>query len=203
MIAKPFGSIAVSYRANLLWENGTLRFRDIHLFNENFPSVYTTQKATSNECSFFTLPFVDGYIWSVAGKIAGLRFKSIINGKEVLMEGGDPIVTDSIHGKLHITWPLKTTLGTLVIDMDEKQMMMKVEGSKLNNWFLDLTTADSAKLPFKKVNPSQVDCEFEGMKYKMKAAKGFFSKPVDGTVFRITPHDNSIVLNFADTKSAK
>ena len=179
-----------------MWENGTLRFRDIHLFNENFPSIYTTQKATSNECSFFTLPFVDGYIWSVADTIAGLRFKTIVNGKEVLMEGGDPIVSDSVEGKLHITWPLKSIPGTLVIDLNEKQITMKVEGGKSNNWFLDLTTADSVKLPFKKIIPSQVDCEFDGMKYSVKAEKGSFSKPDDGTVFRITPQDNNISLNF-------
>jgi len=191
------------YRANLLWENGTLRFSDIHLFNENFPSIYTTQKATSNECSFFTLPFVDGYIWSVADTIAGLRFKTVVNGKEVLMEGGDPVVNDSLKDKLHISWPLKSMPGTLVIELNEKEITMKIEGGKSNNWFLDLTTAGSAKLPFKNVSPSYVNCEFEGMKYAVKAARGSFSKPVDRTVFRITPRDNSVVLNFADIKPAE
>src|SRR6185312_11881264 len=71
------------YRLNLLWENGSLRFRDIHLFDEDFVSDYLTKKSTSNQCSFFTLPFVDGHIWSSAEKIAGLRFKTIVNGKEV------------------------------------------------------------------------------------------------------------------------
>ena len=191
------------YRANLLWEKGTLRFRDIHFFNENFPSIYTTQKATSNECSFFTLPFVDGYIWSVADTIAGLRFKTVVNGKEVLMEGGDPVVNDSVKGKLHISWPLKSMPGTLVIELNEKQITMKIEGGKSNNWFLDFTTAGSAKLPFTKIIPSHVDCEFYGMKYAVKAARGSFSKPVDRTVFRITPRDNSVVLNFADIKPAE
>ncbi len=191
------------FRANLLWENGTLRFRDIHLFNENFPSIYTTQKATSNECSFFTLPFVDGYIWSAPGKIAGLRFKTIVNGKEVLMEGGDPIVTDSIRGKLHITWPLKSMEGTLIIDVDEKQIAMKVDGGKSNNWFLDLTTADNAKLPFKEIKSSQVNCSFEGMNYSIKAVQGSFLKLNNGTAFRITPQNNSVVLNFADTNPAQ
>lgn len=90
------------YRINLLWEKGTLRFRDIHLFNENFPSIYTTSKATSNEYSFFTLPFVDGFIWSTPGVFAGLRFKALIDGKEILLEGKDPVVTNTIPGVLHI-----------------------------------------------------------------------------------------------------
>ncbi len=187
------------YRANLLWENGTLRFRDIHLFNENFPSVYTKGKATSNECSFFTLPLVDGYIWSAPNKIAGLRFKTVIDGKEVLLEGGDPVVTDSIAGKLHISWPLKSFEGTLIVDIDERQLKMKIESSKSNKWFLDLTTADNATLPFKKINAKQVDCEFEGMNYFIKAEKGRFSKPGSGVVFRMTPEDNSVTLNLVIT----
>ncbi|HVZ96099.1 MAG TPA: hypothetical protein VG847_04435, partial [Chitinophagaceae bacterium] len=47
------------YRINILWEDNALRIRDIHLFNENFPSVYENEIATTNECRFFTLPFAD------------------------------------------------------------------------------------------------------------------------------------------------
>ncbi|MEP7251730.1 MAG: hypothetical protein ABI683_05095 [Ginsengibacter sp.] len=191
------------YRLNLLWENGTLRFRDIHLFNENFPSVYTEGKATSNECSFFTLPFIDGYLWSKPGKIAGLRFKAIVDGKEILLEGGDPSVIDSIAGKLHISWPLKSFEGTLVIDIDERQLKMKIEGNNSIEWFLDLTTADNASLPFKKINGNQIDCEFEAMPYSIKAIKGNFLKAGDSTVFTITPENNEIILNLATSSNKK
>ena len=119
------------------------------------------------------------------------------------MEGCDPIVTDSIRGKLHITWPLKSMEGTLIIDVDEKQIAMKVDGGKSNNWFLDLTTADNAKLPFKEIKSSQVNCSFEGMNYSIKAVQGSFLKLNNGTAFRITPQNNSVVLNFADTNPAQ
>ncbi|MDD4192193.1 MAG: hypothetical protein PHI28_12735 [Mangrovibacterium sp.] len=77
------------YRANLFWEKGTFRSRDIHLFNENLTSRYLNQVTTSNECVFFTLSFVDGHRWSAPAQIAGLRLKAVTNGKEVLAEGGD------------------------------------------------------------------------------------------------------------------
>jgi hypothetical protein len=32
------------FRANLLWENGSLRFRNIHLFNEKFSSIYEKRR---------------------------------------------------------------------------------------------------------------------------------------------------------------
>ena len=191
------------YRANLLWENGTLRFRDIHLFNENFPSIYETQKTTSNECSFFTLPLVDGYIWSTRNQIAGLRFKALIDGKEILLEGGDPKITSVVKGKLNISWPLKTIDGTLLIEMDERGLKINLTGNKSAKWFLDLTTADGVKLPIKNMAPDHIDCEFEGMQYSLKAAEGSFSKPNNNTVFRISPKMNSLILNLVTVNRFK
>jgi len=185
------------YRVNLLWENGTLRFRDIHLFNEKLPSVYETKVATSNECTFFTLPIVDGYIWSKAQKLAGLRFMTATDGKSVSLTGGNPNITNPAPGKLHITWPLTTTRGTLVMDMDERTLKIKINGDIPGNWYLDLTTADGMKLPFIGINNNSINCKFEGMNYAVKAVKGKFSKPADGAVFRISPSDDSIVLNLS------
>jgi len=185
------------YRVNLLWEDGTLRFRDIHLFNENLPSVYTTEKATSNECSFFTLPFVDGYCWSFQEVFAGLRFKALVDGKEIMLSGKDPKVTDSIPGKLRISWPLVSTRGNLIIDLDEKEIRMKIEGNNSANWFLDMTTAKNAILPFKKISASRIDCNFERMNYFIEALKGSFSKPDNEAVFRITPGKNTVILNLS------
>jgi len=193
------------YRANLLWEKGSLRFRDIHLFNEHFPSPYTTGKATSNECSFFTLPFVDGFRWSDPKKIAGLRFLAMADGKEVALEGNDPLIQDSIPGKLHITWPLKSFVGTLVMDLDERKLSIRLLGPAPANWYLDLSVADkaAASLPFKTMLPHRLDCLFDSMPYAITTTEGAFSKPDDTTILRITPGLNRIVLNFATTENQK
>lgn len=185
------------YRFNLLWENNTLRFRDIHIFNEDFPSIYATEKVTSNECSFFTLPFVDGYRWSNAGKPTALRFKIISNGKAMLMEGGTPTINDDVSGKLHIEWPLKSVNGTLVMDADEKQIQIKIEGNKEADWFLDLAAADTAYLPFTKITPHIVTCRFQNMDYEVKVSEGNFSVPAGDAGIRIRPEAGAVVLNFA------
>jgi len=184
------------YRFNLLWENNTLRFRDIHLFNEHFPSYYTEHVATSNECSFFTLPVVDGYRWSSDGKPAALWFKAMIDGKEVKLSGADPVIRDDVAGKLFIEWPLSLSGTTLFIEADEKQVKMKIEGKDRLNWFLALTVAEEAKIPFSRINARVMDCEFDQMKYRVKAIQGSFSKSGQEEVFRIKPHKNRIVLNF-------
>lgn len=186
------------YRFNLLWENNNLRFRDIHLFNENFPSQYTEGVTTTNECSFFTLPFVDGYRWSSAGKTAALRFKAMVNGKEVLIEGVDPVIKDNVEGKLHIEWTLKSVAGKLVMDADEKQLKIRIEATKSIDWFLELSAADNAVLPFIKVTPRIVSCRFEKMNYQVKTTKGFFSKSPKDEVIRIKAEKSELVLNFAE-----
>lgn len=61
------------YRANVVWEDSTLRFRDIHLFDERLPSAYLTQPGTSTQCLYTTLPLVDGFNWSSTTETAGLR----------------------------------------------------------------------------------------------------------------------------------
>jgi len=175
------------YRANLLWKDNTLRFRDIHLFNENLRSVYETQPATSNECTFFTLPVVDGYIWSTPGKIAGLQFKALKNGKEILLEGKAPIVDDSTPGKLQISWPLTSFDATLKMELDNRHIKITIQGNEAVNWYLDLDTGAQVKLPFTTITSRQVNARFEGMDYALTSEKGSFSQPENGGVFRITP----------------
>jgi hypothetical protein len=187
------------YRINLLWENGSLRIRDLHLFNENFPSVYTKHVATSNECTFFTLPVVDGYIWSKPGEIAGMRLKAIVDGKEILLTGDIPHFSNTTPRSMHISWPLTSINGTVEIDLDEKQLKMKLVSSKSYAWFFDLTTAAAAKLPFKNIGTKQLDCSFEGMDYVVKPISGSFSKPGNGVAMRLKPQMNMIVLNLSDT----
>ncbi|WP_346316724.1 hypothetical protein [Chitinophaga sp. YIM B06452] len=183
------------YRINLLWENGTLRIRDIHLFNEKFPSSYETQPATSNECSFFTLPVIDGYLWSKKGNLAGARLKAVIDGKEVPLEGGKAAFSRKGASTLHISWPLQSVKGTLEIDLDEKKAVMQLRGADVN-WFFDLTTAEGKQLPFVKINAKQIDCSFEKMGYTLIAGKGTFSTPGNVTAWRLSPEQNVMVINF-------
>lgn len=185
------------YRVNLLWENGTLRFRDIHLFNENLQSDYLTTKGTSNQCLFYTLPFIDGYTWSSPENIAGLRLKAMVDGKEILLAGNDPVVEENSAGKLLISWPLQSVKANLIFEIDECGMTMKMEGKVPVDWFLDLTVDSQAKLPFEKIGKNQIDARFKEMDYSVTAEKGTFSQPGEGIVFRITPEDDLISLNFS------
>ncbi|WP_153799513.1 hypothetical protein [Foetidibacter luteolus] len=181
------------YRINLVWEDGTLRIRDLHLFNEKMPSIYETQVATSNECSFFTLPVVDGYLWSKPGLLAGARFKALVNGKELLLQGGKAVFSSKGDSLLHISWPLTNVAGHVEITCSEGQANIQFVSKQNINWFIDLTTASGVQLPFQKINTQTVDCSFEQMPYHFKAANGAFSQP-QGTAWRLSPQAGKVVL---------
>lgn len=188
------------YRMNILWENGNLRIRDLHLFDENYADVYTKEVATSNECTFFTLPVIDSYIWSKLDQIAGFRLKALVNGKEVLLKGKDPYFTNNGVNAIHVSWPLTSIKGTLEIDLTERTTSIKLISNQACNWYFDLSTAAGAGLPFGQIKAKEVDCKFDGMTYKFLATKGLFSKPANGAIFRLKPQMNVITLNLADKR---
>lgn len=185
------------YRANLLWDDGRLRFRDIHLFNEKLKSVYETQVATSNECTFFTLPMVDGYLWSTHDALAGMRFKQIVNGVETDITGGQPLVSDKIEGQLSVKWPLKTG-GWLNIIFTNTGIDIAVKGAPTSKWFLEFTAADGKQLPFTNITSKAVSAKFEGMNYAMTVQQGkLIAMPGSLRTFRIWPGQQRVKLAFS------
>lgn len=181
------------FRLSIAWEAGKLRIRDLHLFDENISDNIKKDSATGSY-ALLTLPFVDGFVWSDKTHRAGIRLKGLVNGTETDLEGGDPIITDSIPGKLRIVWPLATAKENFVIDVDERHIKMQMEGKAPGQWWLELSTAPKAVLPFTIIDPKAVHAVFHGTPYTIHATKGQFEKPAEGSFLRITPQTQSIVL---------
>ncbi len=188
------------YRMNFLWEDGSLRIRDVHLFNENFPSVYETKPVTENECKFFTLPFVDGYLWSDNNLFAGLRCKAIINGKDVLLKGEDVKVRKNKYGDLEIVWQLQSAQEKFIVDCDERICTIRLESTSPINWYLDFSAVANAQLPFVNIQPKNIACQFDGFTYAVTANEGRFEKSANSTSFKIQPTNNHIVLKLDEEK---
>ncbi|MBN1986932.1 MAG: hypothetical protein JW761_11550, partial [Prolixibacteraceae bacterium] len=185
------------YRANLLSGNGVLWFRDIHLFDENMASPYLTEKGTSNQCLYFSLPFVDGYFWSSAEKTGGLYFKATKNGQEVVLNGEKLTTSEPENGTLKVSWELNNQQGTFHILMDENTMEIALEASEKLDWFLELNTIENAELPFTLIQPKKADMQFSGVEYSVEALTGSFSVSENGRGFLLAPAENKIVLNFS------
>lgn len=187
------------YRMNILWEDGSLRIRDIHLFDEKLEDYYTTRTAKTNECSFFTLPIVDGYLWSKPNELAGMRLKGMVDGKEVLLKGGDPVFKSVDKETVLVTWPLNEG-NELQMELKEQTVSIKLAGKSAVDWYFDLSVAPGAKTPFTIMSTKRLACSFEQFDYEFIALSGQFSTPDSGIVFRLRPEKNTVVLSMKASK---
>jgi hypothetical protein len=182
------------YRANLLWDNGSLRFRDIHLFDEAISSDYLTQAGTSTQCFYYTQPIVDGFNWSTTQAVAGLRLKS---AGGILVTGGTPTVDDNTAGELEVRWPTESPNGEIVLRFTETTVKISAMGELKDQWFFELANDKNAILPFRKIELKKLSCDFRGASYSISAIQGVFTDdPKSG--LRISPEDNRIVLDFSN-----
>jgi len=187
------------YRANLLWDQDTVRFRDIHLFDETVASDYLTQRGTSSQCFYHALPMVDGFNWSTAQAVAGLRFKTA-GGAEI--EGGTPTVDDQTKGELTIRWPTVAPAGELVMTFNETTVTLEAVGDLKDNWLLELTHSDAAALPFRAIQPDRLDCVFKGTAYSVLALQGKFTNQPESPL-QILPEQGTIRLDLARSSAGK
>jgi hypothetical protein len=181
------------YRANLLWDQGALRFRDIHLFDETMASDYLTKKGTSTQCEYDTLPFADGFRWSSRQTVAGLRFKSV-TGAEIT--GGDPTVNERTEGELTVRWPVQSPGSALSITLNERSVSITAEGGLKDAWYLELSSDEKANLPFGSIDSHKVACTYKNVPYIVSARQGMFRKE-PWSALRILPDQNRIVLDFS------
>ena len=191
------------YRANLLWEKGTFRFRDIHLFDESYKSAYLEKPGDGNQFLFYTLPVVDGFMWSEGLDRAGLRIVR-------LDKDGD-------KEELTLDHPVVTEIGndTLVVSAeDSKGHAFKItfyetrfEVAALSkeadfSWALELKAAAGKELPFTVIEDKAVNASFDGFNYVITCEKGHIRKPESGLdyVFRMFPSDQEIVIDCTNAR---
>lgn len=181
------------YRANLLWDQNTLRFRDIHLFDESVESDYLTKKGTSSQCFYNALPIVDGFSWSTVQSVAGLRFKNK-GGEEI--KGGTPTVDDHKSGELTIRWPTSEPAGEIILTLTEASASVEAVGDVKEGWFLELSSSEKAVLPFVEITANKLSCSFKEAPYFISSTQGTFTK-VEGSRLSILPENGKIVLDLS------
>lgn len=181
------------YRANLLWDQGAMRFRDIHLFDETMASDYLTQKGTSSQCFYFALPVVDGFNWSTAETVAGLRLKCAGGGE---IKGGTPVVDDRKPGELTVRWPIDVPKGEMVLTFNEASVSISATGDLKDGWFFELSNDKKAALPYREITPKKLSCIFRNAPYSVVAIQGTFTN-APGACLQILPANNRIILDFS------
>jgi len=179
------------YRANFLWENGKLKIRDIHLFNEDYPSRYNDNPCTTHEFRFFTLPLVDGNLWSTQDFMAGLRCYEA-DGQPT--RGYEPNIK-SERDEMLVAWPLRNG-QTMAIRCAEDRLEL-THSDRNAEWYLELQVARGAELPFTRITSSTLYATQENFDYRVQLVRGSILdlRPQNqGRIFRIVPRNGRIAL---------
>lgn len=186
------------YRANLFWEGQSFRFRDIHLFDEKFESAYLHTAGTGNQFFYFTLPVVDGFMWSTAEERAGLRFMQIDKeGKSSEVSLNDLQVIETKSGVLQIECKDEHTNSFRILFYEDRFEVTYKPKSKDFTWALELKTAPGSELPFQSIEKNRIEAEFRNYKYAITCKRGSIEKgdSSEAYVFRLIPSGNKIIID--------
>ncbi len=191
------------YRANLLWEKGTFRFRDIHLFDESYKSAYLEKPGDGNQFLFYTLPVVDGFMWSEGLDRAGLRIVRLDkDGDKEELTLDHPVVTEI--GKDTLVVSAEDSKGhAFKITFYETRFEVAALSKEADfSWALELKAAAGKELPFTVIEDKAVNASFDGFNYVITCEKGHIRKPESGSgyVFRIFPSDQEIVIDCTNAR---
>lgn len=187
------------YRANLLWKNQEFSFRDVHLFDERFKSRYVDNPGDGSQFFFYTLPLVDGYMWSTPENRAGMQIiQHLPMGQNKRVQLTAPSVTELEGETLEVT--CQDSEGhsfKMTFAESGFEIVCDAHGNDFN-WSLDLHSAVS-ELPFKKVEGQNIMAEFESFTYVVRCLIGKPEIPND-CALRISPIKNRIYIDCTNNR---
>ena len=189
-----------NYRVNLLWEKGRFRFRDIHLFDERFKSEYLDKPGTGNQFLFYTLPVIDGFMWSKGDDRAGLMIVKVNDdGSTEELRLDNPMVKERGKSVLEVsgTDQYGHTFG--IVLRDDRIEVSSPDAGNDDAWALQLHAAPDAPLPFTTIGDKSVKAVFRGYSYSVGCPKGCFKEVDDNEnrTIRICPDKGKIVIDCA------
>ena len=187
------------YRANLLWKNQNFSFRDIHLFDERFKSQYVDKAGESSQFFFYTLPMVDGYMWSTPEDRAGMQIvQHISSGEKKVIQFNSPTITEPDIKTLEVTCTDEENHSFKMTFTESDFEITCDTNDKDFRWSLDLHTA-SSELPFKEIEGQNIMADFQGFKYVIRCLDG---KPeISGDcALRISPIQNRIKIDCSNNR---
>ncbi len=176
-----------NYRINVLYEKGSIRIRDLYLFDENFREKFLDLKEESHNCAYYTLPVIDGYRFSDKSIRAGLYFCS--NNQEIKFSAPWRTFQKDNSANVYLGDELKITA-------DEDSIYIR---STEKNWNLKAVNAENIELPYISAESKTLKMQYgpfgeSCFNYELKLSKGYFRITDNG--FMIFPEDGEIEIIF-------
>lgn len=189
-----------NYRANLLWEKGRFRFRDIHLFDERFKSEYLDKPGTGNQFLFYTLPVIDGFMWSKGDDRAGLMIVKVNDdGSTEELRLDNPTVKERGKSVLEVSGTDQYGHTFSIVLRDDRIEVSSPDTGNDDAWALQLHSAPDAPLPFTTIGDKSVEAVFRGYSYSVDCPKGCFKEVNENgnRTIRICPDKGKIAIDCA------
>ncbi|MHB9033165.1 MAG: hypothetical protein ACYC6L_08970 [Anaerolineae bacterium] len=175
------------YRVNWFWEAGRCWIRDIHKFDERYPERYLQEVCPVKDCTYDTLPVVDGLLWG-----ARLELVSLDGAQAIPLRGAKPRVREQDADTLVIEWPLEDgSLLTCTCLPDRIRLH-----SATANWGLYLSWQAGQAQEIRRVDAHRIEYEHEGYRYQVACPLGSLAQPSPDTIV-LCPQDGAVELHLA------
>lgn len=176
-----------NYRLNVLYEHGHIWIRDLYLFKETFKEKFLDEREESHNCSYYTLPVIDGYRFSDKTIRAGLYFCH--HDHEINFTSPWRTFQKDNSANIYLGEELKITA-------DENNIYIR---STVKNWNLRAINAENTELPYISAEAKTLKMKFRCFgdmyfNYELKLVKGYFKISDNG--FIIFPEDGEIKIQF-------
>ncbi len=176
-----------NYRLNVLYEKGRIWIRDFYIFNENFKEKFLDAKETSHNCSYYTLPVIDGFRFTDDKVRAGLYFYR--HGHEISFSSPWRSFENNKTANIYLDESLKITA-------DENSIHIRCNEP---SWYMCAVNSENAKSPYVAAENKTLKMKFrnygdEDFLYEAVLEKGYFTSSENG--FLIFPEDNEIKFIF-------
>ena len=176
------------YRANLIWDHGVVRFRDIYKFDEKYQGHYLRKSCATTACEFRNLPIIDGHLYTDLrnGKIAGIYFMK--NGEPIhwtdfqYQETSDSAVINLTSQVGNVTITLSETKIDITASIDGLVLTPVYDRDKVYGKCKDISKLyanhnhSSTLLTFTSeiaVNNDRFEFVFDGFEYAVKVLNGY------------------------------
>lgn len=181
------------YRANLLWDERHIRFRDIHLFDERIESDYYRQRSTSSQCVFTTCPIVDGFLWSTPQERAAMRLYAVTDGEEREVTIGSVVVAAEDDSLMQLRCTSDDG-AAYTITLSERHI--GIEGTARRPWRLKLEVAAGKTLPLKVEDGRRLTGRLKGNAYGVVCLEGKMEQR--GNSVSLTPEEGRLTIDCSE-----
>lgn len=169
------------YRCNLYWEREQFWLRDLHRFDENYAERYLRDICTTANCTYDTLPILDGFRWSGAACRAKLELVELHDDKSCSPIASRNPTVEQDGENLIIRW---TQPAGVTITCQSRNMDIGVQTSR--PWALRLSWSEQAACAIRGIQGDSIQYLYENTPYALRLPHTIITQP-QGKVIQITP----------------